>query len=237
MEATQDHDALIAQVEASRIAKEVERAKCWRQLVVDFTDAAITDPDEISESLEYCGKTPAELKAAKDVLIQRRADRATLDRLAVNEAERIEIGKAKQVELDRFAPLHKEHQQVLLNLEYRMQRITSEMPLAMAAQDRLRRTSPLRDEMHAVLKAIKEVEAQLAPVTRDLFDREHAAEGYKSSCRDERLSEMRRFEAQENLKATQRRISEIQKVLQPLEARLAELRAKSDELHVAMLQP
>jgi|GEM_PF-5808107 len=237
-EATQDHEALLAQVDARKAAKAAARATRRKKLAVDFADGVTLSPDEIEQALEEVGMSTAELLDEKKRILRRRELRKVMDKPAANEVRRVEINqqlKAIEDEIKEFiAPRDAKKRALSFELEGFRQDST----YAWTAEQEMVSTAPteLKDEYHATVKAAEKIVPKMTAIQALIDDRLALIPGFRSAA-TRGDSDLRRREAAKNLSNTEARIQDLLAELSPLKAKYEELRAKSDELRQAMLRP
>ncbi len=134
--------SILEKLSARMVQRQKKQAASWSQFVSDVTDEKLKDPDELLAGLEVLGKSPKELQAACELLIQRRQWSGIV--AAGNDAEN-EYPKLTQQAVDAEKTLKdfiEKHEARQLPLERKLEQARTAISNAADARRRLLDTVP-----------------------------------------------------------------------------------------------
>lgn len=167
-------------------ARQQDRDAAFRKLALSLVDGQLPDAKRVEAVLTGCGKTLAELESYVNTLTERRALLEEREKLPGLEAERQQVAKEIDAEMQRWRELEAEHEATLQPIVGRLRFLETETRRLDSLKNRL------FDLADPALKAeIKAVPAQQRPIHDALDERRKQLAGLatKAAVFDRRTSD------------------------------------------------
>jgi len=153
--------------------RQKKNAASWSQFVGDVVDEKLKDPDEILAGLEVLNRTPADLQAACELLIQRREWSAQVAAGSKAESQHPKNLAKIQTEVELFKKLTEEHEARLIPILSQRDATVQQISTAADAKRRLLDTCSAESHQSATAdidQRIEETQAAQHDVAKRIRD-------------------------------------------------------------------